>query len=129
VLVLAELNPDTVSECAAAKSVREGTQEEGDNTMRILAIGQLDPTKDPSALMAQEGQRVYELYDSGLITDMYWKADNSGAALILEADSLDQAREQLGSLPMVQHGMTAFTYIPITPLASLLPRPQGAVTP
>jgi hypothetical protein len=79
--------------------------------------------------MAQEGQRVYELYDSGLITDMYWKTDNSGAVLILEADNLDQAREQLGSLPMDQHGMTTFTYIPITPLASLLPRPQGAVTP
>jgi len=91
--------------------------------MKVLAISQLDPTKDTSALVAQEGRRVYELYDSGLITDMYWKADNSGAVLILEADDLDHAREQINSLPLVRHAMTAFTYIPIAPLASLFPRP------
>ena len=62
-----------------------------------------------------EAQRVWELYQSGIIRELYFRGDHSEAVLVLECADADEAREILGSLPLVEAGLIRFDVIPLIP--------------
>ncbi len=62
-----------------------------------------------------EAQRVWELYQSSVFRELYFRQDRSDAVLVLECDSLQAAQEALDSLPLVQAGLIAFELIPLKP--------------
>jgi len=62
-----------------------------------------------------EARRVWELYQSGKIRELYFRADRSEAVLILECADVQDAHQTLASLPLVQAGLITFEVIPLIP--------------
>ena len=62
-----------------------------------------------------EARRVWELYQSGMIRELYFCADRSEAVLILECTDTSDAQHVLESLPLVQAGLIRFEVIPLVP--------------
>jgi len=78
--------------------------------MKVLVIGHLTG-KDIGPHLQAEGRRVAELRAEGLIRDVFLKADRSGPILLLNDTTADKAREQLASLPFVEHDLVSFEFI------------------
>ena len=62
-----------------------------------------------------EARRVWYLYQSGVIRELYFRADRSEAILILECADVKEAHQILESLPLVQAGLIRFDVIPLIP--------------
>lgn len=66
-----------------------------------------------------EARRVWDLYQSGTIRELYFRADRSEAVLILECADVTEAQQTLASLPLVQEGLISFDVIPLIPYPGL----------
>jgi hypothetical protein len=86
--------------------------------MKILAIEKETPgtTNEQFApLLRQEAERAWELYRSGTVRELYFRADREEAVLILECPGLEEALHALESLPLAQSGLISFDLIPLVP--------------
>lgn len=86
--------------------------------MKIIAISSRREGVTPEKaqeFQKQEARRVWELYTENTVREIYFRKDRPGGVLVLECDSIDQAREILGTLPMVKNGLTEFEFIPVGP--------------
>ena len=85
--------------------------------MKILAIEHDPPdvTDDQftSELLRAEAQRVWELQQTGVIRELYFRADRSEAVLVLECADVDEARSILDTLPLVREKLIGFELIPL----------------
>jgi muconolactone delta-isomerase len=73
-------------------------------------------------LIAQEGQRVKEMYATGLIRQIWKRGDIPGAAIIWEAANESQVRDAVATLPISKAGMLELTAIlPLEPYAGFGP--------
>lgn len=62
-----------------------------------------------------EVQRARVLYSEGSIRQLWHRADGPGACLLWEAESEDQLKEMLGSLPFVQAGIVEVSVFALRP--------------
>ena len=62
-------------------------------------------------LIEAEGQRVRELYASGVLRSAWRRKDKPGATLILEASSEAEVRSAIESLPLAKLGMIGFSLV------------------
>jgi hypothetical protein len=88
------------------------------DSMKILAIEKEVAGvggEDFGPHLKAEAARVWELYQSGVIREMYFRADESSAVLVLECAGAGEAREALNTLPLVREGLIAFEVIPLVP--------------
>jgi muconolactone delta-isomerase len=69
-------------------------------------------------LIEAEGQRVRELYTQGFIRAIWRRQDTPGATLLIEANSEEEVRATLATLPLAQHNM-----LELVVLTQLLPYP------
>jgi hypothetical protein len=83
--------------------------------MKILAIS--NNTGDPTSHIPDEMRRITELRAAGVIEQLYLKADRSGAVILLEARSGQEAERQLATLPLVERGITSFEVTELVPAA------------
>ncbi len=86
--------------------------------MKILAMEIETPGVKPEQYaphLKAEARRVWELYQTGAIRELYFRADRSEAVLILECADARDAQETLESLPLVQAGLIHFEVIPLIP--------------
>jgi len=86
--------------------------------MKILAIEKEFAGKtaeDFQPYLEAEAIRVWELYKTGVIREIYYRADRTSAVLILECANLEEAKEQLSTLPLVQENLINFDFIPLAP--------------
>jgi len=60
-----------------------------------------------------EARKAWELYQSGVIRELYFRADRNEAVLVLECASVAEAEETLKALPFVQAGLIRFELIPL----------------
>ena len=81
--------------------------------MEVEAVG-LAPEQFAPYLKA-EARRAWELYQSGIIRELYFHADQSKAVLILECADTTEAGRVLETLPLVQAGLIRFDLIPLVP--------------
>ena len=73
-------------------------------------------------LVVAEGQRVKELYASGLARQVWARGDTPGAAIVWEAASEAEVREAVGSLPIFKAGMLELVaLVPLKPYAGFGP--------
>ena len=77
---------------------------------------------DFAAHVEQEVAQARLLYAQGFIRQIWHRTDLPGACMLLEAESVDQARAQLDTLPLVGAGMLEVTVIPLRPYAGFCPR-------
>ena len=84
--------------------------------MKILAmeieVEGIKPEQYEPHLKA-EAQRAWELYQSGVIRELYFRADQSETVLILECADVNEAQQLLASLPLVKAGLITFEVIPL----------------
>jgi hypothetical protein len=86
--------------------------------MKILALekevaGVPDDAFGPH--LKRESRRAWELYQSGVVRELYFRDDWPGAVLVLECDDLRAAEQALASLPLVSAGLIEFELIPLRP--------------
>lgn len=65
--------------------------------------------------LKSEAARVWELYQAGIIRELYFRQDRAEAVLVLECENIEAAREILESLPLVRVRLIAFDIIPLRP--------------
>jgi muconolactone delta-isomerase len=70
-------------------------------------------------LLKDEARRVWELQQSGSLREIYFRADQHTAVLVLECGDVDDARQLLSSLPLVAAGLIEFEIIPLLPYDGL----------
>ena len=74
------------------------------------------PEAFTAELMARETARVKELYASGLLRQIWRRADIPGAAILWEAASEAEVRATLASLPIFEAGMLEIVLVaPLAP--------------
>jgi hypothetical protein len=57
--------------------------------------------------------RAWELYQAGVIRELYFRTDEPSAVLVLECADVDEARSVLATLPLVNAGLIDFELIPL----------------
>ncbi len=90
--------------------------------MKILAILRPPEGTDPRAALAghvrQEMQALWDLYRAGFVREMY-SPGVPGAILVLEAQSIEEAVERLGELPLIAHQIMHLELIEMHPFSAL----------
>ncbi|MBN2472208.1 MAG: superoxide dismutase [Anaerolineae bacterium] len=84
--------------------------------MKILALEREMPGAPPEKfqeLGRAEARRVWDLHQAGVLRELYFRADEPAAVLVLEADSLEDAATILLELPLVKAGLIEFDLIPL----------------
>jgi len=67
-------------------------------------------------LLAREGQRVRQLYASGILRQIWKRADTPGASILWEAATESEVQAAIESLPIYQAGMLEIqALIPLEP--------------
>ncbi len=86
--------------------------------MKLLAlerdIPDIDSAQFTTALLESEALHVWELHQSGVIRELYFRADAHLAVLVLECADVIEAEAVLARLPLVAAGLIAFDVIPLT---------------
>jgi len=86
--------------------------------MKIIAIEKEKPDSTPELFKEfseLEAIEAWNLYQEGFIREIYFRADKSCAILILESNTLVEAKEILQRLPFVKRGLISFDLIPLKP--------------
>jgi muconolactone delta-isomerase len=89
--------------------------------MKILALEKEVPNTAPEQFaphLKAEAARVWELYKSGELREVYFRGDRNEAVLILECANVEDAESLLKTLPLVQAGLIEFDVIPLVPYPS-----------
>ncbi len=84
--------------------------------MKILALEHEVPgakAEQFEQYAKDEARRVWELTQTGLFRESYFRADRNEAVLILECESVDQSEDVLKTLPFVRAGLIRFEIIPL----------------
>lgn len=90
--------------------------------MKILAIEhELSRIRAEQFLpyLRAEAQQVWNLYQSGILREIYFRQDKNEAILILECENPEIAQESLFSLPLVREKLIEFEIIPLVPYPGL----------
>lgn len=72
-------------------------------------------SKIPGDVMEAEALKVYDLYVSGVLREIYFKEENNIAVLILECKDRSEAESLIASLPIVEKGYIGFDIIGLRP--------------
>ena len=86
--------------------------------MKILAIEREQPgaaAHDFQQLARAEAARAWELYQAGVIRELYYRQDRPEAVLLLECADVEEAAANLATLPLVAAGLIVFEIIPLAP--------------
>ncbi|HVP20430.1 MAG TPA: muconolactone Delta-isomerase family protein [Anaerolineaceae bacterium] len=84
--------------------------------MKILALEKELPDLTPDAFKSfaeEEAREAWALYQTGIIRELYFHADQQSAVLVLECESVEEARSILASLPFVRERLITFEIIPL----------------
>lgn len=90
--------------------------------MQILAISELTTNstrEDAMAHIPDEVKDTLDLYLKDAIRDFYFQSEDNGVVFMMECESVDAARLELGSLTLVKKGIAEFRLIPLEPLKPL----------
>ena len=59
--------------------------------------------------------KAWELYQQGIVRELYFRQDRAEAVLVLECKDTKEASKAIGSLPLVKEGLISFELIPLVP--------------
>jgi hypothetical protein len=86
--------------------------------MKILAIEKEFAGKtvdDFQPHLEFEAKRIWELYEKGIIREIYFRSDRASAVIILECKNLKEAKDNLSTLPLVEENLIYFDFFPLAP--------------
>jgi hypothetical protein len=86
--------------------------------VKILALERDKPgatDADFAPHLKAEAVRVWELYQQGIVRELYFHRDKQTAMLVVEVESVEAARAILETLQLVKSGAINFELIPLVP--------------
>jgi hypothetical protein len=86
------------------------------NRLKLLAIEREVPGIPSDAFqpyLRAEAAHAWQLYQAGVIRELYFRQDEHSAVLVLECADVQEAWRHLQSLPLVQAGLITFEVIPL----------------
>ncbi len=88
--------------------------------MKLLALersGRNPWPDEPNAerLLVAEARQVWDLQQTGVIREIYFRGDRPDAVLVLECRDEAEARSALASLPLVKEAVIDFEIVPLRP--------------
>ena len=86
--------------------------------MKVLALERdLAPGDDPrfAELRSAEARAVWDLSQADIVREIYFRADEPSAVLVLEVPDGTAARAALNTLPLVAAGLIEFEVVPLRP--------------
>jgi hypothetical protein len=89
--------------------------------MKVIAIGSLVQTITPEQLqqiMPKEVPATLKHYLDGTV-EQFWFREKAGPIFLMNVESLDQAKAELATLPLVVAGLMTYELMPVTPLRPL----------
>ncbi len=90
--------------------------------MQVLAIDKMLKQVEDSELqkhLPEELAATVKLYLEEKVRTFYFRKDRPGIILIMEVETLEEAKASLDTLPFVELGILGFELIPIGPLLPL----------
>ena len=84
--------------------------------MKIIALEHELPNATAEGFQQyakEEARKVWDLVQAGVVRETYFRADRSEAVLVLECQTVDEAREVLSALPFVKNQLITFELIPL----------------
>ena len=102
----------------AGRNAQPGPQHDGYAAeVQVLALEQSLPgvLEDAftSALLRAEAEHLWQLHQSGVVRQMFFRADRHEAVLLLEVAGSEAAKAALGELPLVRAGLIDFEIVPL----------------
>lgn len=82
--------------------------------MKILALEHELPTATAEGFKKHakdEARKVWDLVQAGVVREANFRTDRSEAVLVLECQTMDEAREALSVLPFVKNQLISFELI------------------
>jgi hypothetical protein len=95
--------------------------------MKIFAIASAKSPLTPEQLqkyMPKEVPATLKHYLDGDV-EQFWFREKAGPIFLMNADSVEQAKAKLDTLPLVAAGLMSYEFIPVTPLSPLRLLIQG----
>jgi muconolactone delta-isomerase len=86
--------------------------------MKFLAIEQNVPgagSDQCRPYLRAEAERAWELYASGVLRELFFRADREAAVFMMECSNRAEAEGLLATLPLVREGLIRFDVIPLVP--------------
>ncbi|MCL5996010.1 MAG: superoxide dismutase [Chloroflexi bacterium] len=86
--------------------------------MKILAMERESPgvtSEQFEPHLKAEAARAWELFQAGIIRELNFSQDQHCAVLMLECASAEEAKQVLGTMPLVKAGLITFDVIPLVP--------------
>lgn len=85
--------------------------------MQVLALersvpGVMDDAFTP-ALLKAEAEHLWELHQTGVVRQAFFRTDRHEAVLLLEVADPEAAQGALDELPLVRTGLIAFEIVPL----------------
>ena len=89
--------------------------------MKILAIGTLKPLsgEQSNRIFPNEVPATLKLYLDGKIEQFWLRDEMKGAVFLLNVDSVSEAENLLGELPLTKENLHSFDLLPVGPLLPL----------
>jgi hypothetical protein len=91
------------------------------NSMKVIAIGSLAQTITPEQLqqiMPREVPATLKHYLDGKI-EQFWFREKAGPIFLMNVESLEEAKTELATLPLVAADLMTYELMPVTPLKPL----------
>ena len=82
--------------------------------MQVIAFDRLKPgvtmeTIEP--VLPDEVATAWQLWKKGIVRENYQRADEPGAVLVLEVESVDEARQHIAALPLSRAGYVEWFFV------------------
>lgn len=90
--------------------------------MKVLAVGSIvKPVSDEQRkeIMPKEVPATLKHYLDGKIEQFWYRQDAPGVIFLMNVASVDEAKRELDTLPLVTGGFAKYDLIPVGPLAPL----------
>jgi len=90
--------------------------------MKFFAIGSIVKPLTPEQrqeIMPKEVPDTLSLYLEGTIEQFWFRQDTPGVVFLMSADSVEQAKAVVSTLPLTAAGFMTFDLFPVGPLAPL----------
>jgi muconolactone delta-isomerase len=86
--------------------------------MKVLFITRRNPSvtsEQIAALRPEEVRAVWRLVKAGTLREIYYTAERPAVVGVLECAGAEEARAIMATMPMAQHGLIDFEFLPLTP--------------
>jgi hypothetical protein len=90
--------------------------------MKVLAFGNIVKPLTPeqrAEIMPKEVPATLKHYLDGKIEQFFYRQDKPGVIFLMNVDSVEQAKAEVETLPLVKAGFAQYDLIPVGPLAPL----------